>query len=145
MQQWQFYSSPCQGKCPGRNTSALAVKSGNNKIIYQDILNAITDLRLMTCLCPAMSSGLAPPLLCRGPNKNLATIVAPATMCIVSRGSLRALKTLNVQSRGVKHILTAGPWQYFPASGTLVCQRCLSKMGISIWEAEAWVGKIFFK
>jgi len=51
------------GKCSGRNTSALAaalaIKSGNNKIILQDILLLLPLLmRLMTCLCPAMSSGL---------------------------------------------------------------------------------------
>jgi len=38
---------PHQGKCPGRNTSALAaamaVKGGNNEIIYQDILTALAD------------------------------------------------------------------------------------------------------
>ena len=36
----------CQGKCPGRNTfarAADAVKSGNNEIIYQDILTALAD------------------------------------------------------------------------------------------------------
>jgi len=33
----------CQGKCPGRETSALAVKSGNNKIKCQDILTALAD------------------------------------------------------------------------------------------------------
>src|SRR6218665_3141422 len=37
----------CQGKCLDRNTSvlvaALAVKSGNNKIIYEGILIALTD------------------------------------------------------------------------------------------------------
>jgi len=36
-----------QGKCPGRNTSALAaalaVKSGNNTIIDQDSLTALAD------------------------------------------------------------------------------------------------------
>ena len=36
---------PTQGKYPGRNTSALAaalaVKSGNNNIIYQNILIAL--------------------------------------------------------------------------------------------------------
>jgi len=35
------------GQCPGRNTSALttalAVKSDNNKIIYQDISRALDD------------------------------------------------------------------------------------------------------
>src|SRR6218665_305058 len=52
--------------CPGRNTSvlanALAIKSGNNKIINQDYFHCPCWMRLMTCLCPAMSSGLAPPL-----------------------------------------------------------------------------------
>ena len=36
-----------EGICPGRNTFALAatlaVKSGNNKIIYQNILTALAD------------------------------------------------------------------------------------------------------
>jgi len=45
--QWRRHTMTCQGKCPGRNTSALvaalAVKSGNNKIIYQDISTALTD------------------------------------------------------------------------------------------------------
>src|SRR6218665_1997905 len=40
--QWRRHTRACQGKCPGRNTSSLAVKSGNNsKIIYQDILTAL--------------------------------------------------------------------------------------------------------
>src|SRR6218665_771400 len=46
--QWRCHTRACQGKCSSRNTSALAVKSGNNKVIY---------MPLMTCLCPAMSSG----------------------------------------------------------------------------------------
>src|SRR6218665_1403414 len=45
--QWRRHTMTCQGKCPGRNTSALvaalAVKSGNNKIKYQDILAALAD------------------------------------------------------------------------------------------------------
>src|SRR6218665_134799 len=28
------HTRACHGKCPSRNTSALAVKSGNNKILY---------------------------------------------------------------------------------------------------------------
>jgi len=42
-EQWQRHTRAYQGKCPGRNTSALAVKSGNNKMIYQDILTALAD------------------------------------------------------------------------------------------------------
>src|SRR6218665_602366 len=41
-----------QGNCPGRNSSALAVKSGNNKIIYRpnDILTVLADATLyMPC------------------------------------------------------------------------------------------------
>jgi len=34
-------AAPHQGKCPGTNTSALAVKSGNKRIMYQDILTAL--------------------------------------------------------------------------------------------------------
>jgi len=30
--------------CPGRNPFALAVKSGNNKIVYLDILTAFDDV-----------------------------------------------------------------------------------------------------
>jgi len=45
--QWRRHTRACQGKCPGRNTSALAAalaaKSGNNKIIYQEIDTALTD------------------------------------------------------------------------------------------------------
>ena len=41
--QWRRHTRSRQGKCPGRNISALAVKSGSSKIIYQDILTAITD------------------------------------------------------------------------------------------------------
>jgi len=45
--QWERHTWACQGKCPGRNTptlaAALAVKSGNYKIIYQDILTALAD------------------------------------------------------------------------------------------------------
>src|SRR6218665_691254 len=41
------WTAPHQGTCPGRNTSfqaaALAVESGDNKIIYQDILTALAD------------------------------------------------------------------------------------------------------
>src|SRR6218665_399548 len=44
--QWHRHSRSCQGKCPGRNTSALAaalaVKSGISKI-NQDILTALAD------------------------------------------------------------------------------------------------------
>src|SRR6218665_2259522 len=47
-----------QGKCP--LAAALTVKSVN-KIIYQDIMTGLADAT-MTCLCPAMNSGLAPPL-----------------------------------------------------------------------------------
>jgi len=40
-------AAPHQGKIPGRNASvlaaALAVKGGNNKIIYEDILTALAD------------------------------------------------------------------------------------------------------
>ena len=63
--QWQCHTRVSQGKSPGRNTFALAaglaVKIGNNKIIYQDILTALL-MRLMTYQYPTMSSGLAPPL-----------------------------------------------------------------------------------
>jgi len=56
----------CQGKCSGRNAFALAValavKSSNDKL-YIKIFWLPLLLRLMTCLCPAMSSGLAPPLV----------------------------------------------------------------------------------
>src|SRR6218665_3563555 len=42
--QWRHHTKACQGKCPVRNTSALAaalaVKSDKNKIINQDILTA---------------------------------------------------------------------------------------------------------
>jgi len=43
--QWRHHTRACQGKCkcPGRNTSALAVKSGSNKIIYLDILIVLAD------------------------------------------------------------------------------------------------------
>src|SRR6218665_3765896 len=45
--QWRRHTREYQGKCSGRNTSplatALAVKSGNNKIIYQNILTALAD------------------------------------------------------------------------------------------------------
>jgi len=66
--QWWRHTRPSQGKCPDRNTSALAaalaVKSGNDKIIYNIMIFRLLFLiRLMTCLCPAMSSGLASPLL----------------------------------------------------------------------------------
>ena len=41
------FTRACQGKCPGRYTSAhpaaLAIKSGNNKIIYQDIWTVLAD------------------------------------------------------------------------------------------------------
>jgi|SRR6218665_1598803 len=50
------------GRVRDRNISslaaALAVNSGNNKMIYFDLL-----MRLMTCLCPAISSGQVPPLM----------------------------------------------------------------------------------
>lgn len=36
-------SAPHKGKRPRRNTSALAVKCGNNQIIYQDFLTAPAD------------------------------------------------------------------------------------------------------
>jgi len=39
--QWRRHTRECQGECPGINTSdlaaALAVKSVNDKITYQDI------------------------------------------------------------------------------------------------------------
>jgi len=45
--QWRRHIRACRGKCPARKTSALAtalaVKNGNNKIIYQDILTALAD------------------------------------------------------------------------------------------------------
>src|SRR6218665_3537360 len=41
--QLRRHTRTCQSICPGRNSSALAVKSGNNKIIHQDILNALSD------------------------------------------------------------------------------------------------------
>jgi len=41
--QWRRQTRACQGKCPSRNTSALAVKSGNNKVICKYILTAIAD------------------------------------------------------------------------------------------------------
>src|SRR6218665_2172267 len=45
--QQQHHTRVCKGKCPSRNTSALpatlAVKSGNTKIIHQDILNALAE------------------------------------------------------------------------------------------------------
>jgi len=43
--QWRRHTRACQGKCPDRNTSVLAaaVKSANNKIIYQDIFSALAD------------------------------------------------------------------------------------------------------
>jgi len=44
-------------KCPGRNTSVLAVKIGNNKIIYKNILTAIADATLDLSM-PAINSGL---------------------------------------------------------------------------------------
>src|SRR6218665_3861178 len=68
-EQWPRHTKACQGICPSRNSSALAaalaLKGGNNKIIYQDILTALTDATsdLSKCLCPAMDNGLAPPLL----------------------------------------------------------------------------------
>jgi len=64
--QLRRHTRACQGKCPGRNTStlaaAMAVKRGNNKIILLKIFVLPLLMRLMTCQCPAMSSGLAPPL-----------------------------------------------------------------------------------
>jgi len=42
--QWLRHTRACQGKCPGRNSSALAAKSGNNKNVYQDILTALNDV-----------------------------------------------------------------------------------------------------
>jgi len=45
--QWQHHTRVCQGKCPGSNIFALAVAlaviSGKNRIIYQDILTALAD------------------------------------------------------------------------------------------------------
>src|SRR6218665_4949 len=35
------HTRDCQGKCTGRNSSALVVKSDKNKTIYQDILTAL--------------------------------------------------------------------------------------------------------
>jgi len=49
-------AAPHQG-VPGQML-AVAVNSGNNKIIHQDILTAFAD---KTSLWPATSSGLAPP------------------------------------------------------------------------------------
>ena len=40
---WPRHTRACQGKCTGRNTSALAIRSGRNKIIYEDILTALAD------------------------------------------------------------------------------------------------------
>jgi len=37
------HTKACQGICPGRNTSTLAVKSGNNIILYKDILTAFVN------------------------------------------------------------------------------------------------------
>ena len=54
-------AAPRQGKCPGRITSALTVKSGNNKI-YIKIFSLLLLMQLMTCLCPAISNELAPSL-----------------------------------------------------------------------------------
>jgi len=48
------------GISPGRNASALAavlaVESGSNKIIYQDILTALAEATNDPCLCPAIST-----------------------------------------------------------------------------------------
>ena len=45
--QWRRHTRACQGKCPGRNAytlaAALADKSYNSKMIYQDILAALVD------------------------------------------------------------------------------------------------------
>ena len=41
--QLRRHTRACQGICPGRNTSALTVKSGSNKIIYHDISSALAD------------------------------------------------------------------------------------------------------
>ena len=45
--QWWRHTKASQGKCPGRNRSALAdalaVKSCNNTIIYKDSLTALAD------------------------------------------------------------------------------------------------------
>src|SRR6218665_616342 len=56
-EQWQSHTRTCQDKRPGRHTSAqaaaLEVKSGNNKIIYEDILTALasaTNDLSMPCL-----------------------------------------------------------------------------------------------
>jgi len=66
---WPTGPSSCgaAGAIAGRaSNSALAVKSGNNKVMYQESRYMYFYLPLlmqpMTCLCPAMSSGLAPPL-----------------------------------------------------------------------------------
>ena len=62
--QWRRHTRACQGKCPGGNTfalaAALAVNSGNNKIIYQDILTALADATNdLTMLCHELRIGAA--------------------------------------------------------------------------------------
>ena len=56
---WRRLIRACQGKCPRRNTSALAVKSGNNKIIYQDILTVLAGATNDLPTCPEQRAGAA--------------------------------------------------------------------------------------
>ena len=57
--QWRRLTRAYQGKCPRINTSALAVKSGNNKIIYQDILTVLAGATNDLPTCPEQRAGAA--------------------------------------------------------------------------------------
>src|SRR6218665_1392259 len=63
---WRLHTRACQGKCPGRNTyvlaAALAVNSGNTRIIYKDILTALADAtNELSMPCHVQWTGAAAP------------------------------------------------------------------------------------
>src|SRR6218665_1366387 len=66
--QWRRHTRACHVKCTGRNTSALAVNSGNNKIKYQDILTALVDVTNdLSMPCHEQQTGVATELTVASP------------------------------------------------------------------------------